>query len=60
MIEKFGINEKALTDEQWLDIARKMKTDPHIRHKTLRYVAEAEQYVLSDPVNPKGSKTCLT
>ena len=43
MIEKFGLNEKPLSDEDWNEIAEKMKTDPHIRHKTLRYVAEAEQ-----------------
>lgn len=52
MIEKFGINERGLTNSEWLEvvksiiqIGKKMKTDNHIRLRTIRYVAEADQYL---------------
>ena len=57
MIEKFGYNEKPLSDEEWLDIGNKMKSDPHIRYKTLRMVAEAEQYLSLHVASPKDSTT---
>lgn len=33
-----------------------MKTDPHTRHKSLRHIAEAEQYLNNYLANQQDSK----
>lgn len=53
MIEKFGLHERALTHNEWLEViysirqmGKKMKFDRHQNYAAMRQIAEAEQYIM--------------